>query len=159
MNSANPPSPIISRTPGPSQPAASQNRSAANVAGSLATANRPTASSTHENASSHLTDGSQRYNLRSATQTEAQDVATTTATSRPAAVAVHNDTMQSRDGFFARAARAQVEADLRVIQERVARNNGSTREDIEAAGTMLEMARQAEIAEQELARRRGWRKD
>jgi len=106
-----------------------------------------------------LTDGSQRYNLRSATQTEAQDVATTTATSRPAAVAVHNDTMQSRDGFFARAARAQVEADLRVIQERVARNNGSTREDIEAAGTMLEMARQAEIAEQELARRRGWRKD
>jgi len=85
-------------------------------------------------------------------------VPATSATPRPAAAALHKDSPQRGNVTLADAARAQVEADLRVIQERVARNDGSTGEDIEAARTMLDMARQAEIAEQELAQRRGWRR-
>jgi len=160
MNSANLTPLSRPSTLGPDQPVASQSRSIANAQASLTTSNNPAASRLHESTSSHLTDGSQRYNLRYASQIQAQNVATTTTTPQPAtnAVQVHNDSVQNDDGLPASAFDGRAQTDLRVIQERVARNNGSTHEDIEAAQKMLVIARRAEAAEQELAQRRGWRR-
>jgi hypothetical protein len=131
------------------QPVADRNRSEANLSST---------SNSRQDTNAAVSDPSPRYPLRSARQAQPQNVTTTTATSRPAAAVVHGVNLQS--GLRASTARAQAQADytLRVIQERVARNNGSTREALQAAGIIYDMARRAEDDEVELAQRRGWRR-
>jgi len=54
-----------------------------------------------------------------------------------------------------------IEEELRDSQERNARGNGSTNEDVEAAGNLLNLPRRAKAVEEEelaIAQKRGWRR-
>jgi len=121
-------------------------------------ANISAISNEREDINSTLTDRGKRALARSALQAQSFNVATTASARLPAEAAGHNENLQSRNEVLANAARDQIADDRRVIQERVARNNGRTHDEIEAASIILEMAQRAEAGEAELAQRRGWRR-
>jgi len=120
--------------------------------------NLPNTSNSHQDIDPALTDRGRRYQARSTRPAQSQSAApSVNAYQTPESVSNVNTTQSW--GMTASSAREkQIEDDRRVIQERVARNNGRTYDEIEAASIILNMAQRAEATEAELAQRRGWRR-